>query len=161
MEVVKETQRGAVVDPVSGQASVPTPNGGTRQENRSEKFVLGQWLLEDKPETHAFIKELIEKNGMEAAYYKARGQSYTPSLGQRVRSVATSNLTPVKAIGLVVVGAIAYKLGELVMKKLAKKFGWNILGNVVETQAEEPVEVKKFSAPRRSPTAPTQISASA
>jgi hypothetical protein len=124
---------------------------------------MGGLLVDDGPETAKLIQELIQKNGLEAQAAKAQGRIYNPSMGDRIKSQATQNITPIKLVVIGLGAAVTYYLGQKALNALARYMGWNLFGNVVHHEAvtEEVVDVKKFQSPPRRPSTPTHISASA
>lgn len=132
---VERIREGVTTNPQTGESHVPNADGTTHTETMGEGspgFLFG----EDTPAVRHLLSELIKRNALEAEAAAARGQKFNPTMGSRAKSVVSSNITPLKLVGFVVVGGVTYWLGKKALNFLARKMGWNLFGNVVETEEE-------------------------
>lgn len=151
LEVTKETTRaGAVLDPESGKARIPNAEGGVSDDVKqviNVKFGEGAEVLSAKQ-----MAKLLDLNGFHKEAADVRGETYKPSIGNTIKNLATSQITPLKLLVTVVVSGVTYYVAKKGLNFLAKKMGWNLFGNVVTPMIEEEPQ-KKQPAPRARVTA--------
>lgn len=156
---------GVTMNPQTGEAHVPTPAGDVKVEVKKDG--TPHFIFQDTPATHKLFNELIRKNSLEAEAAAAKGQSYIPTTGDRLKSYATSNMTPLKTVAFVVVGYTVYRIGLWAGRRMAEYFGWNLFGNEV-MEDEEMVaggtpgfDERRSPRRQRRPAEPTQPTAAA
>lgn len=160
---------GVTLDPQSGTAKVLDASGHEVKTEVKKDGTL-HLLFQNTPAAHKLAEELIRLNGLEAEAAAARGQVYKPTLGARIKSVATSNVTPLKLVAFAVIGGVSIWLGRMALRKMAEYFGWNLFGNEIgeedgEMSAGGNRDFDERRSPRRQrrtpPNEPTQPTASA
>lgn len=151
----REVPHGATVDSKTGEAHVPN----------SETVDAGNLkvILEDTPANRNIFAKLLEDNGQHEEAARIMGKSYNPTFGRRAKNLVTKNVNYAGLTVAVVLGTVVFFTSRFLLKKLAQKMNWNILGNTVvsATSEEEMKREVKTTNFRRVPTAPMQPSATA
>lgn len=158
---------GVIINPQTGEAAVPTPEGNVRVEVKADG--TPHFLFQNTPAAHKLADEFIRLNSLQEEAAAAKGQTYNPKLGERLKNLATSNLTPFKTVAFVVIGYTAYRIGAWAARRLAEYMGWDLFGNEMlpedgEMHAGGNKDFDERRSPRRQPRRqqePTQPTASA